>query len=141
MQICNGACKAVSAYGGCSMKIEYPSRVKKSTLSRGSVLFLSSGLRPPLTGIRISCSTGATELAAGESGKPGLIILEVRHMMMCMRPTWSEINPDEDWCQCDDNDTFDGALGAGENPCEGCRYWQEEGYSTAAQDDKTFWMI
>lgn len=62
-------------------------------------------------------------------------------MMMCMRPTWSEINPDEDWCQCDDNDTFDGALGAGENPCESCRYWQEEGYSTAAQDDKTFWMI
>ena len=60
------------------MKIEYPSRVKKSTLSRGSVLFLSSGLRPPLTGIRISCSTGATELAAGESGKPVLFILGER---------------------------------------------------------------
>ena len=79
MQICNGACKAVSAYGGCSMKIEYPSRVKKSTLSRGSVLFLSSGLRPPLTGIRISCSTGATELAAGESGKPVLFIKGEEH--------------------------------------------------------------
>ena len=123
------------------MKIEYPSRVKKSTLSRGSVLFLSSGLRPPLTGIRISCSTGATELAAGESGKPVLLILEVRPMMMCMRPTWSEKNPSEDWCQCDEEDWYVEYLNDKENACEGCRYWQEEGWETAAQDDETFWMI
>lgn len=144
MQICNGACKAVSAYGGCSMKIEYPSRVKKSTLSRGSVLFLSSGLRPPLTGIRISCSTGATELAAGESGKPVLIILEVRHMklyvvlalnevgMMVQESdphTLQELPPVmEDYLERDDTERL--------------LIIRYEPYTEqAAQDDETFWMI
>ena len=40
---------------------------------------MSSGLRPPLTGIRISCGAWATELAAGESGKPVLFIKGEEH--------------------------------------------------------------
>ena len=48
-------------------------------------------------------------------------------MYMCMRPTWSETNPEEDWCICDDAPYFNDELKAGENPCTGCRYWQPEG--------------
>ena len=78
------------------MKIEYPSRVKKSTLSRGSVLFLSSGLRPPLTGIRISCSTGATELAAGEFGKPTRPMMEGHTMRYMELKNWeNKLTPEE----------------------------------------------
>lgn len=126
------------------MKIEYPSRVKKSTLSRGSVLFLSSGLRPPLTGIRISCSTGATELAAGESGKPVLLILEVRHMKLYVVLAMNEAgmvvqesDPHtlqelplvmEDYLERDDTKQL---LIKPYEP-----YTEQ-----AAQDDETFWMI
>lgn len=81
---------------------------------------MSSGLRPPLTGIRISCSTWATELAAGESSKPVLIILEMRHMKLY-------IDLVKEWITWIIQQRYDEPY--------------EPQAEQAAQDDETFWMI